>query len=165
MLFLPISLSESGEMSLLRHDLHHFGGSEDPHPIPSLWWAALPMWLLWQEVEISCYTWTNSHFNLSLRLSILPWTHRKKIGSGLFGTLSVHSWVVLQWSLSFMSFFTGLRTSAIYKSTQRFTMRAQYIAVRWRVVIIHVTHSQPWAIISKECTRFVSSEYISFLST
>lgn len=52
---------------------------------------------------------------------------------------------------------TDSRTSPIYKSTPRFTMRARCTTARWRAVPIPVTQSRPWANTTKEYTRFVPS--------
>lgn len=46
-----------------------------------------------------------------------------------------------------------LRTSLIYKSTPKFTMKAPCIAVQWRVAITLVRPSQRWATTSRERTR------------
>lgn len=133
-------LSKSSEVSFLWHDVHHTGSSEDPHPVPPLRWEAFPMWLLRQKVDLkprsAKFHQLDKHFKGS----------SSKLESSHFSLSTFVIW--LNFSV------VDLRTSLIYKSTPRFTMKAPCIAVQWRVAITLVRPSQRWATTSREPTRF-----------
>lgn len=46
----PFFFSESHKVPAVWHDLYIPLHPEDPHQIPPLWRAPIPLWLLWEQV-------------------------------------------------------------------------------------------------------------------
>lgn len=109
---------------------------------PSIW--------NWHQISLRLESQWGQLFWKSLWIfTVIPEVH-------LQGGWGVKATVASIFNCFHLYFPTDLRTSAICRSTQRFTMRAQCTAVQWRVVIILVIRSKQWASTSRESMRFVT---------